>query len=84
MEIVKPTCEQLWNEELEIVKETILSEWRHGNVLSVIYKRNADDTYWRATYRVSVDRDYNELREGSATIKQVVPVKVEIITYEPI
>lgn len=76
----KPTCEQLFNEELESV-QTINNTWRHGYHRIETFHRKEDDTYWQAGYRVSADGETNELREGFATILKVKPVKVETISY---
>ncbi|MEK6881077.1 MAG: hypothetical protein AABY22_15770, partial [Nanoarchaeota archaeon] len=51
----KPTCEQLFNEELDSVKVTDESGWRHGITRIEVFHRKEDDTYWEACYRISTD-----------------------------
>lgn len=75
-----PTCEELWNEELELVKEDFLY-WRHGARKNQVYWRECDNTYWRASFRESTDGETNELREGVASIIQVYPQTVETIIF---
>ena len=77
----KPTCEQLFNEELKSVKLTTTPGWRHGTDREEIFYRKEDDSYWSVGYRVSTDGETHELREGTATIFKVKPVKVEVIDY---
>lgn len=79
-----PTCEQLWNEELEEIQEKVVDKWRHGVVVETIYKREEDATFWMASYRRSTDGETNELREGDAEICQVEPRQVTVTKYVPI
>ncbi len=70
-----PTCDQLLEEEgVTLVERVDDATWRHGCYRTDIYHRPDDDTYWRASYRVSTDGETNELREGSADIVRVWPV----------
>ena len=78
----KPTCEQLFDDDgVKSVKLTTTKGWRHGTDNEEIFHRIADDTYWSVGYRVSTDGETHELREGTATIFKVKPVKVEVIDY---
>jgi hypothetical protein len=75
-----PTCEELWNEELELVKED-LAHWRHGTHKNQVYYREDDSTYWRASFRESTDGETNGLREGDASIEQVYPKTIQTIIF---
>jgi hypothetical protein len=78
-----PTCEQIFDEELQRVQEKI-SDWRHGARVSAVFMRASDSTFWLAKYRRSTDGETNELREGLADISQVEPYEVKTTEYRPI
>jgi hypothetical protein len=78
--VIAPTCEQLWNEELDEVSEN-LATWRHGHRVTQVFHRESDDTYWQAEYRRSSDGGTNELREGYAEITQVTPEQTMVTHY---
>lgn len=80
-EIIKPTCEEIFNELLEFVKQTIHSGWRHGVDREEVYFRKSDNTYWGVDYRVSTDGETHGLREGDADIYQVEPKEVKTVEY---
>ena len=80
--MIAPTCKELFNEELKLVTESVVSQWRHGTVQQAVYYRESDNTYWQAEYRVTPDGETNELREGYANIKQVKPVEKVVTVYE--
>ncbi len=60
------------------------TSWRHGFYRTSVYHRETDGTYWSACYRVSTCGETNELREGTASILQVVPKQVTTTIYEAI
>jgi len=51
------------------------NSWRHGCYVADVFVRESDSTYWQADYRLSSDGETNELREGTADIMQVKPLK---------
>ena len=77
-----PTCEQILEEEglIRVLRESDPS-WRHGTYEREVYRRD-DGSFWEVRFRLSTDRETNELREGTAQIKQVFPKKKEITVYE--
>jgi len=80
----KPTCEELFDEELgDPVHRKSDDGWRHGCHITEVYHREEDDTYWEATYSLSIDGETHGLREGMATIQQVRPESKTIIEYVP-
>ena len=81
--IIPPTCKQLCNEELKLIKRESDDSWRHGSYVTAIYRRDEDGTFWRTVYRLSSDGETNELREGLAKITQVFPKEVTVTIYEP-
>ena len=78
----KPTCEEIFEDELTMVHDEIVEPWRWGDVWFEVYHRGVDDTYWSVCYRVSTDGETNELREGLADIHQVRPEKKVVETTE--
>ena len=82
-----PTAETLrdaWREELEgweAVHEEADPSYRHGCYMTTVFHRQADDTFWAASYTVSGDGEHNGLREGDADVSQVWPHKVETVEY---
>jgi hypothetical protein len=86
METIKPTLDQIWEEELG---DPVFSEsdpsWRHGETRTEVYKRESDATFWMVHYRVSGDGEYNELREERDCMKepcQVFPHEVITTVYK--
>lgn len=77
---MKPTCEQLFDEEFPLVYSHIGDNWRHGVTRVEVY--HIGDEYWKATYRRSTDGEYNGLRDGDAQIVQVYPKEVVTTIYE--
>jgi len=73
-EIIPPTCEEIRDDQLKSVDREVDNSWRHGCYINEVYYREADDTYWNVSYRLSTDGETYELREGSADISQVFPV----------
>lgn len=71
--MTKPTCDEIWNEELKQVERNVDDGWRHGVYVSEVYYRTSDNTYWNASYQRSTDGETNGLREGDADISQVEP-----------
>ena len=84
MNITKPTCAQICNEELEFKHREIDDSWRHGVRRMDVYFRKQDSTYWLVEYRVSTDGETNELREGFATITQAESFEKTVISYREI
>ena len=82
MTLTTPTCKEIYNEELgdPVLREDDAS-WRHGSYRTEVYKRDSDNTFWRAFYCLSTDRETNGLREGDADIEQVWPIEVKRIEY---
>jgi len=82
--VKKPTCKELFEEEFKkVYHESFSCRW-YGKCESVVYYREEDDTYWRARYRLSKDGEINELREGCASITQVMPKEVVTTIYEDV
>jgi hypothetical protein len=85
-EIPTPTCEEIWEGQEDTylpVSKKLDDSWRHGNRVTEVFHRPADDTYWRVHYRKSGDGEANEFREGDADILQVFPhtKTVEVTEY---
>ncbi len=80
-----PTCNQLFDEELgqPIFMESDPS-WRHGEYRTEVWKRESDNTFWKAVYQVSGDGETNGLREGNAKITQVEPYEKTVTLYRSI
>ena len=79
---MKPlTAEEILEQELEPVWRETDDSWRHGSYVSEVYERKEDGTFWMVNYRLSTDRETNELREGYADIGQCWPEKVETVRY---
>lgn len=77
-----PTCEELFDGDgFKSVHREADTSWRHGAYITQVFHREADGTYWEANYRLSTDGETNELREGSAEIREVVPVEKTVIVY---
>lgn len=80
-----PTCGDLFQEELgDPVLRTADDSWRHGSVVSEVYERASDGTFWKAVYQRQTDGEYNGLREGDADITQVEPYAVVTVKYRPV
>ena len=80
-----PTCEELYEEEgFEIVSEEHDTSWRHGSYEATVFRRTNDNTFWLAAYCLSNDGETNELREGLATILQVLPQETTTTVYVPV
>ena len=83
-----PTKQQIWNEEgfVEMHHHSDAS-WRHGTRETVVYKRESDETFWQAKFRLSTDGEVNGLRDEdeSCDIVQVYPhwKTVTVYTTEP-
>lgn len=83
--LAPPTCEDLWEEDgYERVHREVDDSWRHGCYVAQVFHREADDTHWCASYRVSTDGETNDLRDGLADIIQVRPEEKTIIVYVPV
>lgn len=81
--MTKPNCQEIWNGELgHPIKREDDGSWRHGVYRTDVYRRETDNTYWQVFYRVSMDGETNELREGYASIDQVVPREITTIIFE--
>lgn len=79
----KVTCEDIWNEEgLVSVDRKSDDGWRHGCYITEVFKREADETYWLASYELSTDGESNGLREGTAQISQVRPIEKVVRDWE--
>jgi len=79
--IKKPTCTQIWEEELDEIKCEIVGTWRWGTIGRYIFHRKEDNTYWSVRYQVGNDGETNGLREGIAEIDQVVKEEKTITIY---
>lgn len=83
-EILPPTQEELYEEDgLEEVDRHIDDSWRHGNNVTVVYRRSTDGTYWEVCYQESGNGEWHGIRENQYSIHQVEPVKkiIETIDY---
>lgn len=81
----KPTCEQVLNNELgDSVYRHDNPSWRHGNRVTEVFHRKSDNTFWEFYYCESGDGEYNELREGNASIAQVEPYETTVTRYRAI
>ena len=80
-----PSQEDLWNHEevegIRLVSSTLETISGRGVVVRKVFHREEDDTYWRAQYRVTLDYETDELREGRAEVDQVVPVQAQCTLY---
>ena len=74
-----PTCAEL--QEMTCVFRDADDSWRHGSYVTQVFRRDEDQTYWQAKYRLSTDGETNELREGIATIVEVEPYEVKTTAY---
>ncbi len=80
--IEKPTAEEMLEEEgLKSVHREADDSWRHGAYIYQVFYREADNTYWAASYDLSSDCETHGLRDGTASITQVYPREVTTITY---
>lgn len=79
--ITPPTCEEIYNEELELVHTEADPSWRHGCYIYEVYNRESDNTFWAVNYRRSTDGETNALREGLADVKEVEPYEVTRTEY---
>ena len=75
-----PTCNELC--EQDPIKQESDPSWRHGTYETWVFRRDEDNTYWRASFRLSGDGETNELREGLAVISQVYPHTVQTTVYK--
>jgi hypothetical protein len=75
-----PTHNEM-NSELESVHRETDDSWRHGSYVYEVFKRESDNTFWSASYRLSTDGETNELREGVCPIVQVTPTKKTVTDY---
>lgn len=69
------------DENLSPVWREADDSWRHGSYITEVYKREEDDTYWMAQYRLSTDGETDELREGFAVIQQCWPKTITTVAY---
>jgi len=76
-----PTAEQLNDEDGFESVDRKSSPWRHGEYVSQVFRREADNTFWCARYRLSTDGETNELRDGGAVITQVRPEQRTVTVY---
>ena len=78
----KATCEEIYDGDgFECVDQEADNSWRHGCYMSEVYKRESDNTYWLACYRLSTDGEVNELGDGDAAITRVYPREVTTVVY---
>ncbi len=82
---IAPTCEQLsesWRTDDFASADRVADDsWRHGSRVTEVFHRVADDTYWKAYYRLSTCGETDELRDGDASICQVWPKEIVTTTY---
>ena len=83
--MLPPTCEQIFNEDedLEVVSEETVGNWRWGHVEECILHRKSDDSFWSCSYRVGSQGETHDLRDGDADIGQVEPTIVVTTKYRP-
>lgn len=79
--MIAPTNIQLFDEDGVQPVHSSNTHWRHGTYESVVFFREADATHWCAKFRLSLDGETNELRDGGATITQVKPVEKTVTVY---
>lgn len=70
-ETMTPSVEDMWDELLELVDETTLSEKAFSRIVREVYKREEDNTFWAVNYSKSHTGDYNEMRDNPEDIKVV-------------
>lgn len=77
-----PECADLYEEAgYTEIETSVIDTWRWGTVNETIYQSDENpNEFWAASYRVSTDRETDELREGDAQIYQVE--KREVTTYK--
>lgn len=73
-QVITPTCDDIMDEQLDLVERRVDDGWRHGCYISEVYHRVEDDTYWIVNYRRSANYETNELHEGYAHIMRVMPI----------
>lgn len=76
-----PTQEELLNDKLIEVKIKADNSWRHGSYMTVIYRRDSDQTFWMVKYAVSTDCETHGLRDGKYSCVQVYPYQIEVTRY---
>ena len=77
---MKPTHEQLFDEEFPRGDRHVLDDWRHGVTVTEVYL--VGDDYYQARYRVSIDGETNGLRDGNVRILQVFPRQINVTVFE--
>ena len=81
LQMPKPTCEQLFDDDGYLEVDETLSPWCFGTYRTTVFRREADGTYWKAKYRVSSNEETHGLRDGDATISQCWPHEKTVIVY---
>lgn len=69
-------------EGFELMYSDADPSWRHGCYMSQVFKREADNTFWKVHYRRSADGETNELSEGMATVLQVFQHTETVTVYK--
>lgn len=81
---LEPDISDELTDELKIIKDDLCGKWRHGTEHHLVVHRLSDDTYWSLIYRTDKDGEYNNLRDGELTdkdIHQVAPMKLFTTEY---
>lgn len=87
--LIPPTGQQLadcffeeLNEDFELIHETT-SPARHGYAYVLVFKRNADGSFWKVHGRSASDNDFNTLRDVPQEVTPilVVPQQRTITEY---
>lgn len=73
-----PTCEDLM--DLDPVYRESDPGWRHGTYEFQVFEWG--NTFWAASFRLSVDGETNELREGYADLFEVEPEEITVVRYK--
>jgi len=80
-----PILEDLREELLPEVQETIHETTRWGVAMTKVFRRESDNTFWAVSFRVeSGDNGVNEFYEGNPDITQVEPHERIMIEFMPV
>lgn len=81
-EVKTPTHEEL--EELEEVAHEVTGKWRWGTEEFYVFHRESDETYWRASFRVSGEASGDEhgFRNKEYSLERVYRIKKTIDDWD--
>jgi len=78
----EPSCSALYaGIGFKVVDRKVDDSCQNGTLITEVFHRELDDTYWRAYYRRLPFGKTSGLREGHAKITQVIPVEKTVTFY---